>query len=110
MSTPESRQVSWFAVHQFVESLVAQANCGPVPPAGTPAWRQLADGDPRKLLAAARAGTHWCLRLDTEQQQRAQAAKDVAGAADWAALAARVRRRADATRTGNYIPRRREVV
>ncbi|ART69104.1 hypothetical protein BTO20_11370 [Mycobacterium dioxanotrophicus] len=60
--SPASQQVSWWPVHQFLESVVAQANYGPLPIAGTPAWQQLADGDPRKLLAVAMSGEHWVLR------------------------------------------------
>jgi len=108
VSAPESQQVSWYPVHLFVNALVSQANCGPIPLAGTPAWQQLADGDPRKLLAVAEAGVHWCLRIDALQQQRAEAAKDIAGAADWSALAGSIRRRAAAERSGQYIPRCRK--
>lgn len=55
--TTNSRQVSWWETHQFIEALITQANTGPLPPAGTPAWSALADGDPRKLLALAVAGS-----------------------------------------------------
>ena len=106
--TPHSQQVDWWAVHQFVESVVAQANCGPLPMAGTLAWQELAAGDPRKLLACAAAGEHHVLRLETAQEQLADASKSVAAAEDWAKVAARVRRRADATRNGQYIPRCRK--
>lgn len=106
MSTPVSQQVSWYDVHRFVESVVAQANCGPIPAAGTAAWCALADGDARKLLACAQAGVHWCLKLDAEQEQRAQAAKDIAAEGDWSALAGSIRRRAAAERSGSRIPRK----
>jgi hypothetical protein len=91
-----SQEVSWWATHLFVEAAVAQANCGPIPVAGTPAWSALSDGDPRKLLSLAAAGEHWVLRVEIGQEQRAQAAEDVWGGADWSEAA-------------RQLPRRREI-
>ena len=88
-----SRQVSWWATHVFLEAAVAQANCGPLPVAGTPAWSALADGDPRKMLALAAAGEHHVLRTEIGQEIRAQAAKDVWGGEDWSEVAQQHRRR-----------------
>lgn len=102
-----SQQVSWWSVHRWVQQYLDAA--GNYPPAGTPAWCELADGDRRKWAALLDAAQHHVLRVETAQRQLACAAKDVAAAEDWAATAARVRRRADATRTGNYIPRRKEA-
>ncbi len=93
---PVSQEVSWWATHLFIEAAVAQANCGPIPIAGTPAWAELADGDPRKLLSVAIAGEHWVLRTEIGQEQRAQAAEDVWGGADWSEAA-------------RQLPRRREI-
>lgn len=50
-----SRAVAWWPVHEFMAALLAQAN--DLPLAGTPAWCSLSDGDPRKLLALAAAGS-----------------------------------------------------
>ncbi|UXA17029.1 DUF2742 domain-containing protein [Mycobacterium sp. SMC-4] len=88
-----SREVNWWATHLFIEAAVAQANCGPIPVAGTPAWSALADGDPRKLLALAAAGEHWVLRMQIGQEQRAQAAEDIWGGADWSEAARTFTRR-----------------
>ncbi|BBX67817.1 hypothetical protein MPSYJ_12780 [Mycolicibacterium psychrotolerans] len=80
-------------MHLFLEAVVAQANCGRLPIAGTPAWAELADGDPRKLLAVAIAGEHWVLRYQVGQEQRAEAAEDVWDGADWSEVARQVQRR-----------------
>lgn len=74
---PASREVRWWPVHLFIEAAVAQANCGPLPVAGTPSWDALSDGDPRKLLALAVAGEHWILRTEIGQDAIAQANQDV---------------------------------
>jgi len=90
MTTTESRSVAWWPVHTFVAALVGQVEH--LPAAGTPAWCALADGDPRKLLALAVAGEHHVLRVETAQEVRAEASKDVAGAADWPKISSRVLR------------------
>jgi hypothetical protein len=86
----DSQQVAWWPVHQFIESVVAQANYGPLPVAGTPAWCALSDGDPRKLLAVAVSGEHWALRTETCQEKRAEAAREIAEAGGWSAMAQRI--------------------
>lgn len=91
--TPASQEVNWWATHLFIEAAVAQANCGPLPVAGTPAWSALADGDPRKLLAMAAAGEHHVLRVEQAQAVRAQAAEDIHGGENWSEVARLVRRR-----------------
>jgi hypothetical protein len=91
--SPASQEVSWWATHLFIEAAVAQANCGPIPMAGTPAWAELADGDPRKLLSLAVAGEHHVLRQQIGQEALAQAAEDVWGGEDWAQVARQFRRR-----------------
>ncbi|MHA0285184.1 DUF2742 domain-containing protein [Mycobacterium sp. C3-094] len=90
---PASREVCWWACHKFIEAAVAQANCGPLPTAGTPAWAALADGDPRKLLALAVAGEHHVLRLQLGQEARARAAEDVQGGENWTEVGRQVQRR-----------------
>lgn len=104
--SPQSQQVQWWAVHQFIEHVVTQANCGPLPMAGTLAWQELADGDPRKLLAVAVAGEHHVLRVETAQAARAEASREIAAAAPWSQLAQRVQ----AGRGRAYIPRRKDNV
>lgn len=95
---PASRQVSWWPAHEFLQAVVQQANCGPIPDAGTPAWQALADGDPRKLLALAVAGEHHVLRVEIAQEAMAEASRSVAASADWS--------RVGRDRGNAYIPRR----
>lgn len=94
-------QVSWYETHLFLESVLAQANCGALPWAGTPAWMAMEDSDPRKLLALAVFGVKYALRIDTAQQAVAEASRAVSGAADWSAVAQQVQR----GRGSAYIPR-----
>lgn len=100
--TPQSRQVDWWSVHQFLETVVAQANCGPLPIAGTPGWCAMSDGDPRKLIALAVAGEHHVLRTEAAQTAMAEASHEISTAADWSALA----RRIQTGRGSAYIPRK----
>lgn len=100
--TPQSQQRAWWPVHQFIEAVVAQANHGPIPAAGTPAWTELADGDPRKLLAVAIDGEHWTLRIETNQMASAEASREIATGADWSTQAKRLRGRSGDA----YIPRK----
>ena len=64
--------------------LSAARRLGPTPIAGSPAWQQLADTDPRKLASVLRAGLAWVsdatptaiahrLRADLDAQDRAVA-------------------------------------
>ncbi len=97
---PPSQQRAWWPVHRFVEAVVQQANCGPIPAAGTPSWCALADGDTRKLLAVAVAGVHHVLRMETAQEQRAEASKAISESADWTQISRDIRHR-----SGVYVPR-----
>jgi hypothetical protein len=93
MSHVHSQQVSWWPVHEFVQRYLDTA--GHYPAAGTPAWCELADGDRRKWAALLAAAEHHVLRVETAQEQAAAAAKDVAAAADWSAIAQGGRDRAE---------------
>lgn len=92
---PPSQQRAWWPVHEFLEAVLQQANCGPLPGAGTPSWCELADGDPRKLLAVAIDGEHHVLRVETAQEQHAEASKAIAAAADWPQISRDIRRRSE---------------
>jgi hypothetical protein len=87
-----SAQVSWWLVHEHVASQLERAGSWPM--AGTPAWRDLPDEDPRKLAALLDAARHHILRVETAQGEMAQAASEIAAAANWAAVAARIHQRA----------------
>src|SRR5271156_1310053 len=88
-----SEQVSFWEAHTFLEAALAQANVGPIPRAGSPAWCDLAEGDPRKLLSLALDGVHHVLRVEVAQTARAEASRDVSGAADWPKVAREIQQR-----------------
>jgi hypothetical protein len=80
-----SQQVSWWSVHEHVAPVLEQA--GSWPAVGTPAWCALPDTDPRKLAALLDAARHWALRLETCQEQRCDASRQVSQTVDWSAVA-----------------------
>jgi hypothetical protein len=90
--------VSWWSVHEHVAPLLDQV--GDWPMAGTPAWCDLDDDDPVKLVALLDAARHWALHLEINQQALAEASRDVSVAADWRSVANEIRRRRHV-----YIPR-----
>lgn len=90
--SPASQEVSWWATHQFITALVAQANTT-LPPAGTPAWRALDDADPRKLIALAAAGEHHVLRVEIGQDAIAAANQEISAAEDWGQVSRDILRR-----------------
>lgn len=98
---PPSQQRAWWPVHEFVEAVVRQANCGPIPAAGTPSWCALSDDDPCKMLSVAIDGEHHVLRVEIAQEHQAKAAKDVAISSDWTRIAREIHQR----RASDYIPR-----
>nr|WP_321182435.1 DUF2742 domain-containing protein [Mycobacterium kansasii] len=98
-----SHQVGWWDVHLYVSPLLAAAVSWPM--IGTPAWCQLDDTDPAKVAAVYDAAQHWALRVETAQEARAEASRDISAAEDWGAVARGIRRHADAVRSGAYIPR-----
>lgn len=80
-----STEVSFRVVHDFVRRLIGHLT--DIPLLGTPAWCELDDDDERKLAAVLDGGQHHALRLELNQTARAEAGSDVAGAADWKAIA-----------------------
>jgi hypothetical protein len=93
MSLITSQQVSFWAVHEHVSPLLELVGSWPL--VGSPAWCELDDRDPVKKAALLDAARHWSLRLETCQAKRCEAGRDVAGAADWSAVARDVRKRAE---------------
>ncbi|TVX95917.1 DUF2742 domain-containing protein [Mycolicibacterium porcinum] len=77
--------MSWFAVHGWAAPHLDTA--GPYPMIGTPEWQALPDNDRRKWAAALDAAQHWALRLETNQEARAEASKSIAAAVDWPQVA-----------------------
>jgi hypothetical protein len=93
MTLLTSSQVSWWATHEYVTPWLEQVNSWPL--VGTPAWCALENCDPLKKASILDAAQHWALRLETCQAQRCEAGRDVAGAANWSAIARDVRNRAN---------------
>jgi hypothetical protein len=109
MNSVHSQQVSWWSVHEFMQAAVAQANVGPLPFAGTPAWCDLADGDPRKLLALAVRGEHDVLRCEVAQSARADASRAVSAAADWKQVGREIQQRDSFRADRPWLQRRKSA-
>ena len=60
---------------------------------GSVEWCALDDNDLVKTAALLDAAQHWALRVETCQQQLAEASRDISGAADWSAIATEIQRR-----------------
>ena len=92
-----SQQVCWSVVHEHVAPILEQV--GDWPMAGTPAWCELEDTDPRKWAALLSAAEHWALRVETCQVAACEAAQAIsaAGAGNgngtWAAFAQHIKDR-----------------
>ncbi|WP_237394481.1 DUF2742 domain-containing protein [Mycobacterium paraintracellulare] len=91
--------MSFWSVHEHIESTLAAVGSWPM--AGTPAWCELDETDPRKLASLLDAARHWALRVETCQQALADASREVSAAANWSELADDIRRL-----RGAYVPRR----
>ncbi|OBK12715.1 DUF2742 domain-containing protein [Mycobacterium asiaticum] len=76
--------MNWLTVHEFIRPVLNQVSDWPT--LGTPAWCSLAHEDPRKWCALLDGSQHHALRLELNQQARAEASKGVSGAADWSKL------------------------
>jgi hypothetical protein len=99
-----ARSVNWLTVHRLVQPILNRVDRWPM--AGTPAWVELAYDDPAKWAAVLDAGRHWALRIDCEQEARAEASKAVSAAADWAAVSRELLQLEGARRSGVRIERR----
>jgi hypothetical protein len=78
-----SSQVDWWTVRQYFLRLAEGLGIKEYPAAGTPAWSALNDNDPTKLIAALDYAQHHALRVDTAQEARCAASRDVSQALDW---------------------------
>jgi hypothetical protein len=100
-----SRQVAFFEAFMFAAERAAASGVNliadPLPLPGTPQWCGLPGDDPRKVCALLLGGCRDALRHETEQQARAEASRDISAAADWSAIARRIR----APRGAAHIPR-----
>lgn len=98
-----SQQVSWWSVHEFVAPTLARF--ADYPMAGTPAWRALADDDPRKIAALFDAAQHHALRVETAQTALAEASREISDAADWSAVGRHIRDEAELYRERPWLSR-----
>ncbi|MDR3659278.1 MAG: DUF2742 domain-containing protein [Mycobacterium sp.] len=88
-----SREVDWWAVHEFVGPWLTAVDDWPM--AGTIAWQLLSDTDPAKWAAVLDAAQRHALRMDTAQETLAAASRAIAAAEDWTRVAHRARQRAE---------------
>lgn len=98
-----SRTVDWWAVHTFVLPILEEVKSWPM--AGTLAWQLLDDTEPAKWASLLDCSRHWVLRVDTAQEDVADASKAVAASADWPAIGREMLQRRT---SGVYIPRRED--
>ena len=89
MKAVESQQVSFWSVHEHVAPLLATV--GQWPMVGTPAWCSLSGDDPKKWAALLDAAQHHALRLELNQEARADASKAVSSTADWTEVSREIR-------------------
>ncbi len=99
-----SQQVSWYSVHEYVQPWLEAA--GDWPLIGSPEWVELPFNDARKKAAVLDAARHWALRLETCQEARCEASKDVAASAGWSAIGRGHQVREDFFATRPYLRRR----
>jgi Protein of unknown function (DUF2742) len=88
-----SQQVSWWSVHEHIAPILSSVESWPT--AGTPQWCALDDDDPHKLAALLDAAQHWILRVETCQEARCDASREISDAVDWSAMAREINERAD---------------
>jgi hypothetical protein len=88
-----SQQVNWWEVHTFVASMLAVVDSWPM--AGSPQWCELDDDDPVKWAALLDGARHWALRVETCQQARCDASREVSDAVNWSAVAREINQRND---------------
>lgn len=105
MNSVASQQVAWWDVHCFVERQLTAVEDFPM--AGTPAWRELPDDDPRKWAAVLDAGVHHTLRVEVAQTAMAEASQAISASANWSVIARSNLRHARALVSGAYIARAR---
>jgi Protein of unknown function (DUF2742) len=99
-----SQQVNWWQVHSFVAPLLAAVDSWPSP--GSVPWCELSDDDPVKWAALLDAAQHWALRLETCQQARCDASREVSDAVDWSAVAREINQRTDFYAARPWLKRR----
>jgi len=97
------REVDWYAVAVFAESLLTRFDRLPTP--GTPSWSALSDRDPVKLAAVISVARFWAFDASCRQDAEIQASHAVSAAADWGAISRYLRDEADFYRRALYLKR-----
>ncbi|MEE2855405.1 MAG: DUF2742 domain-containing protein [Actinomycetota bacterium] len=87
----ESREIDFYSVHLFVLPMLEEVGSWPL--AGSPAFQQLDDSDPRKLAAVLDGGRRDALRNDAISCALAEASHDISTAADWPGIARTIHQR-----------------
>jgi hypothetical protein len=96
-------QVAWWEVHSWVQPYLDAAGSWPM--AGTPEWVALPDDHPAKIAALFDAAQHWALRVETCQVAECEASHAISAAADWSAIATRIRTHNDFYRFRPWLKR-----
>jgi hypothetical protein len=94
-----SRAVAFWPVVEFVAPFLEAADAWPM--AGSEQWRALPNDHPAKWAALLDAARHWALRVETCQQQLADASRAVSAATDWPAISTEINYRSSSA----HIPR-----
>jgi hypothetical protein len=99
MKPIDSQQVSWLPTFEFAASWAAEYGVDLIdddlPNPGTPRWCGLPNDHPHKVVALLLRGCKAVLHDEGDQEARAEAAKDIAAAADWPSIANEIRTHAD---------------
>ena len=82
-------QVRWWDFHLWAQPYLEAA--GQWPMAGTQAWFDLPDSDPRKWAAVIDGAQHHALRVEVGQLAECEASSAISAGANWAAIANRIR-------------------
>lgn len=98
-----ARSVDFYEVHRLVAPILATVESWPL--AGTLPWQRLADVDPAKWAAVLDLARYGALHLQLRQESLSEASREIAGAADWSALASRIAQ----GRPTSYVERKKSA-
>lgn len=98
-----SSSVSFWSVQEFAAPVLQRVGRWPL--VGTPEWCQLPADHEAKLAALLDAARHHALRLELNQEARAEASRDISGAADWPKVGRELQRLCEFRRTAPWSKR-----
>ncbi|GJN99125.1 hypothetical protein NJB1907f44_48990 [Mycobacterium marinum] len=90
-SIVSAQQTYWLEVHDLVAPILDSVGSWPL--LGSPEWCSLPTSSPRKWAAILDGGQHHALRLELNQQARAEASQTISASADWSQIGREVRQR-----------------